>query len=65
MPVDRLKHMHAKGETVDVLRTFKDSFATRRGILPIRSFGRWRAMRQAPIVRSSLARANSTVPPTG
>jgi phthalate 4,5-cis-dihydrodiol dehydrogenase len=28
MPVDRPKHMHAKGETVDVLRTFKDSFAT-------------------------------------
>jgi len=38
MPVDRPKHMHAKSETVDVLRTFKDSFATRRGILPVRTF---------------------------
>lgn len=38
MPVDRPKHMHAKSETVDVLRTFKDSFAMRRGILPVRMF---------------------------
>jgi putative SOS response-associated peptidase YedK len=38
LPVDRPKHMHAKGETVDVLRTFKDSFAMRRSILPVRSF---------------------------
>jgi putative SOS response-associated peptidase YedK len=38
LPVDRPKHMHAKSETVDVLRAFKDSFAMRRGILPVRTF---------------------------
>src|SRR3984957_17037499 len=38
MPVDRPKHMHAKGETIDVLPTLRDSFAARRGILPVRTF---------------------------
>ena len=38
IPVDRPKHMHAKGETVDALPTFRDSFAVRRGILPVRTF---------------------------
>jgi putative SOS response-associated peptidase YedK len=37
MPDDRPRQMHAKSETVDVLRTFKDSFTTRRGILPVRT----------------------------
>jgi putative SOS response-associated peptidase YedK len=30
--------MHAKSATIDALRIFKDSFAMRRGILPVRTF---------------------------
>ncbi len=37
--LDRPKHMHAKGETVDRLRSFAPAFhAGRRGIIPVRSF---------------------------
>ncbi len=34
----RPKHMHARGESVDRLRTFADSFAHRRGILMVQTF---------------------------
>lgn len=33
-----LGHMHARSETVDALPTFAESFALRRGILPVRTF---------------------------
>jgi len=51
LQMDRPKHMHAKSETVDVLRTFKDSFATRRGVVCCRS-GRSMSVRK-PARRSS------------
>lgn len=35
---ERPKHMHARGETVDRLRTFADVFANRRGILMVHTF---------------------------
>lgn len=34
----RPKHMHARSETVDRLRTFADAFANRRGILMVHTF---------------------------
>jgi putative SOS response-associated peptidase YedK len=34
----RPKHMHARSETVDRLRTFAESFAHRRGILMVQTF---------------------------
>lgn len=37
-PLERPKHMHARAETVDVLPTFAESFAHRRGILLTRTF---------------------------
>ena len=30
--------MHARGETIDTLRTFKDSISKRRGILAVKTF---------------------------
>lgn len=32
------KHMHCRAETIDALPTFRESFALRRGILPVRTF---------------------------
>ncbi len=38
MNPSRPKHMHARAETVDTLRTFADAFVYRRGILMVRTF---------------------------
>ena len=38
VPMDRPKHMHARAETIDTLRTFKESFAGRRGIVIVKTF---------------------------
>ena len=38
VPMDRPKHMHARAETIDTLKTFRGSFAARRGILIVRTF---------------------------
>jgi putative SOS response-associated peptidase YedK len=37
-PLERPKHIHARGETIDQLPTFADAFALRRGILLTRTF---------------------------
>lgn len=37
-PLLRPKHMHARGETVDKLPTFRQAFAERRGILMVATF---------------------------
>jgi putative SOS response-associated peptidase YedK len=37
-PMDRPKHMHARNETIDTVRTFKSSFAARRGIMVVNTF---------------------------
>ena len=34
----RPKHMHARAETIDTLRTFADAFVNRRGILMVQTF---------------------------
>lgn len=34
----RPDHMHARAETIDTRPTFREAFATRRGILPVRTF---------------------------
>lgn len=37
-PGSRPDHIHARAETIDVLPTFADAFAHRRGLLPVKSF---------------------------
>lgn len=37
-PLERPKHMHARAETIDILPTFGEAFAYRRGILLTRTF---------------------------
>lgn len=38
VPMGRPKHIHARAETIDRLRTFASGFAKRRGILPVKTF---------------------------
>jgi putative SOS response-associated peptidase YedK len=37
-PASRPKRMHARGETIDTLRTFAPSFASRRGLVVVKTF---------------------------
>lgn len=37
-PLSGTKHIHARAETIDTKRTFRDAFARRRGLLVVHSF---------------------------
>lgn len=54
-PLERPRHMHARAETIDVLPTFADAFAFRRGILLTRTFNVGQEIPNARVIQHTIA----------
>lgn len=53
-PMEKPRHMHARGETVDTLPTFADSFAFRRGIIVARTFNVGQEMPNGKVIQHTI-----------